>query len=476
MTQTMTAPPATENPLRASRLNDSRDFRPEWDVASLNDAVSKSLLGEIRLLAGRREPDPGQMIPVLLSAGGYGKTHLFGRLSHGLGDRAFFVFVGAISDPMRPLDHIRWNVVEALFQPRPGKPTILAEALAALFHSSVVEYIRQFPPAEAVRHQPLRRALDEGPDPVLEIASRVTSMQAFEQLAESTVAAMPGLSASVIRALVLGWSPHANVLRRWLRGESLTEEESAAVGLEENPPAPMDVLKGIAAILQYRKPMVICCDQLDSILKDPEGPRQLSIQLMELLAAVPGQFVVLSCLEDAWEVMVRNQAFDAFKQRTRVYRLDFPNEDQALALLRNRLRDWPGRKPELGNLWPFEGDSVAKFTRDKQPTPRVLLQRCAEAFEKWDDGLISAPISIGGVIVENSLADLFRKEWEKELDAIRQNPVRTPEHIPESRLFAAVKEIVAMAKSADGSLGGIHVNGYKEGIIPSTAASPKYSA
>ena len=55
----MVEPEAVDNPLREARLNDSRDFRPEWDVAALNAWVSKALLQDIdRISRAAREPGP----------------------------------------------------------------------------------------------------------------------------------------------------------------------------------------------------------------------------------------------------------------------------------------------------------------------------------------------------------------------------------------------------------------------------------
>src|SRR5437868_4411443 len=87
---------------------------------------------EIRRLKGRSQPDPGQMIAVMLSPPGYGKTHLFGRIAHQLGNEVFFVFVPGLEERKDPLDHILWYVVEALFRAPEGEHSPLEHALARL--------------------------------------------------------------------------------------------------------------------------------------------------------------------------------------------------------------------------------------------------------------------------------------------------------------------------------------------------------
>jgi hypothetical protein len=87
--------PTFDNPFRESRLGSSADYRPEWDVPALNKGITDALAERIRRAKGRSQPDAGQMISVLLSAPGYGKTHLFGRIGHLLAEEIFFVFVPA---------------------------------------------------------------------------------------------------------------------------------------------------------------------------------------------------------------------------------------------------------------------------------------------------------------------------------------------------------------------------------------------
>ncbi len=296
------------NPLRESRLGSSEDYRPEWDVLALNKDITLGLAEQIRNAKGRRQPDAGQMISVLLSAPGYGKTHLFGRIGHLLAEEMFFVFVPAFEDAAQPLHHIRRFAVDSLFRSRQGQPSLIARALARLCRSSFLGYIGQFPPSLAARYQSFQQALKDEEVNILEVTAAVKELRPFLTLATSIADRMPAdLSYSVKKALALGWSSAGHLVQRWLKGEPLNDEESELLGLGEEPAQPLEVLQGIAAILDYRLPMVICCDQMDFVLRKGQNELQtkdvvqkLTAELIEILHRVPNHVLVLSCLEGEW--------------------------------------------------------------------------------------------------------------------------------------------------------------------------------
>ena len=237
-------PAELDNPFRVNRLNMDRDYRPEWDVSNLNADVSTHLVREIRELRGRRQPDPGQKISVLLAPPGYGKTHLLGRVAHQIGGEVLFVFVPALMGQIDPLDHIQWFAVESLFRAPTGELSPLARALTRLCQASFLDYFDRLPPSLATRHQSLRQQLQERPEAAREIVSQVRSPEPFLKLADSLAGAMSEQAADVVRASCLGWAPEPWCLhaRRWLRGEDLPEAELAALGLGDEPPAPLKVL------------------------------------------------------------------------------------------------------------------------------------------------------------------------------------------------------------------------------------------
>jgi len=111
---------------------------------------------------------------------------------------------------------------------------------------------------------------------------------------------LPVVPAEVVRALVLGWSPVAPEARRWLRGEGLPDGRLDDLQLGEEPPAATRVLQALAVMLQrLHMPVVLCVDQMEAFLKDEQGPKEITTELMGWLQDVPNLLIVLSCLAGA---------------------------------------------------------------------------------------------------------------------------------------------------------------------------------
>jgi hypothetical protein len=473
-----------ENPLRESRLNSSLDFRPEWDVPTLNDHVSGPLLAEIKALAKQRRqlPDPAQLIRVLLSGTGYGKTHLFGRLRHLMGDQAFVVYVPAVEDTMRPLEHIRWHVLESFFRPRPNRLTVADFALLRLCYPSFRRFLEGFPPSLAERHHVLisevqARGATAG-RAVMEMIRSVGErghLAPFIRLAESLADAVPTVPASVVKAIGLAWSPARDSARRWLRGEDLPESELTRLGLPPEPPLASHVLQSIAAVHHYSIPTVICCDQMESLLKDKEGPRIFTAQLMEILHSVPNQVLVLGCLESEWPAFeaasfspVRGQRFH------RPLRLKELRRDQAVELLSRRLGRWPAA-PGKNPVRPFDTGSVADYADKELTYPRGFIQRCSAAFDQWVGAGRQGAIILQGAAPAPPSEALFRGEWARELDAIARDPRRSVGNTQEERLFRAVVEALNLAREAGWKCGGGCVRKLTENVVRQGGNTRRYS-
>ena len=462
---------AFDNLFRTSRLNVSRDFRPDWDVPTLNERASAELVQEIRRLRGRTQPDPGQMISILLSAPGYGKTHLFGRIAHMLGDDVFFVFVEAVPPGKPMLDHIHWYLVESLFDVGPGGRSPIARALARLCQSSLADYFAQLPASLAARHQTLQQRLQGDPAAAFEVIEPVKGLHPFRKLADSLVPLFPQIPAGIVRALAFGWAPepwptHA---RRWLRGETLPDDEQECLGLGDDPPAAMDVIRAVPAILGPETPMVICCDQLESVLRDKSAGANARMHFSDaavnLLQGVPVA-VVVSCLEGEWPGFY-NEAYGAFKMRVRrpEYALEMLTPDQGVELVRRRLAHWEERPAGRDGIWPFDGASIQIHVA-KEPNPRVLIQECARRLDDWDEEGREGLIEIGRDGDKPDPGVLFLREWNKELEAIRTDSKRSALERQEERLFWAVKEALTIARDAGGEMGGIRVKNIQEEAAP----------
>ena len=471
-----------ENPFRESRLNNSRNFRPEWDVSELNHAITKWLVEEVRRLRGRAEPDPGQMITAMTGPPGYGKTHLFGRIEHLIGHEVFFVFVLAFEEQTPPLDHIRRYVIEALFRVPEGGHSPLELALARICGPAFTKYFANLPPTLASRHETLRLRLEGVPEAALEIVRQVKTIEPFLKLADSLVQVLPQ-DAEVVRALALGWAPApwSTSARRWLQGQDLPDAERRAVGLGEEGPSPLDVLRAIPCLFGYDRPMMICCDQVEALLQgaNADAINRFSSSMMDLLQAVPVQ-LVLSCFHDQWTKFYKG-AFNAFKMRVRqpFFQLDDLRPEQAVRQIKARMASWMGREAGQPPSWPFNEASIMQVVREQVPTPRALIQKCDQDFSQWMEGAqddeIQLVIDDGRVI---DLPTLFHQEWNREIEAIKQNPERTALEVHEDRLYRGVLEALKLAQSAQRMrpFGGVRILDIRDKAIKAAAPAQRPGA
>lgn len=468
------------NPFRESRLNDSGNYRPEWDVPELNAAVSNWLVEEVRRLAGRDRPDPGQMIAVITGPPGYGKTHLFGRIEHQVGRDVFFVFVPAFEPETPPLDHIRRHVVAALFRKVGDAPSPVELALARLCGPALADYFADLPPTLAARHDSLRQRLAGSPDAVLEVVRPVKALPPFARLADSLVSVLPG-DAGVIRALALGWAPPpwSDTSRRWLQGQDLPEGDLKAVGLTPDPPTALAVLKAIPALFGHQQPMMICCDQVEGLLRSEKKAdllANLSGSLMDLLQGLPVQ-VVLSCFKDSWQDHIVRNTLNAFQMRVRqpIFDLEAMKPNQGIRLIAGRMTSWPEHPADKPPTWPFAEAAVRHVVARRAPTPRALIQDCARQFDEWCEGdqavEIAPPPTPDPKPGTKDLTRPFLAEWASEIEEIKSSPERAVGRLAEDRFYRGVLEALKLAHSAQRlrDFGGARVVDIQNKVIKATA-------
>jgi len=463
------------NPFDEDRLNESGDFRPEWDVPALNASTSDWLLALVNDVRESPNVTAARKIAVLLAQAGYGKTHLFGRVADALGGDVLFAFVGPIFEAQltRPLQHIVWNVVEALFDPPAGggAPWI-EQLLARLCRPSFEAYFSRLPDLQRTRHQTLWQRLQTDPLAALEVIKPVSEPAAYRRLAESLAKSFPDLRSEIVRALALGWSPDAADVRRWLRGDDLPEQECARLGLSQDPPEPERVIEAVATLLQrVGVPLVICCDQLEAVLKDPEvGPINLSNGLVGLLHTVPNTLIVLGCLEDAWSVVISNKVHESFFDRVhKPQKLATLAPGQAVDLVRRRLMAWDGNQAR-GGTWPIDSESIVAYANARPRAPRALLQECRNAIDEWL-ATGKEPIPLGN-IPPPPFPDVFIQHWNNELASILKTS-KSPSDIQEAQLFQGVKYAIEIAQKANHLPAGMRILELTDGAMAQTPADSR---
>ena len=85
-----------DDPFSTDRLNSVSDFRPEWDVPALGQSFTDSFSTAVNAVRSNSGLDAQRKIHAFLGPAGYGKTHLFGRISHQQKEQVHFVFLQAV--------------------------------------------------------------------------------------------------------------------------------------------------------------------------------------------------------------------------------------------------------------------------------------------------------------------------------------------------------------------------------------------
>ncbi len=251
-------------------------------------------------------------------------------------------------------------------------------ALAKACRKSFQSYFDQLPEAIRLKQQSIRQKIQDDPKGVLEIISPVRSLEPYQRLADSMVNALPGLPSEIVRAVALAWSPAALEVRRWLRGDDLPETERDRLQLGDRHPNPEDVIKVIATLLQLVSiPLIICCDQIEAVLKDEKGPINFSNDLMGILQAVPNLLIIISCLEDKWPVLqgAAQQSFRGrFYPELKLSNLSAP---QAVELVQRRMRVWQHPRSDKYPTFPFRLEAINNFA-DQAPRAPGSWSRSAK--------------------------------------------------------------------------------------------------
>lgn len=234
-----------------------------------------------------------------------------------------------------------------------------------------------------------------------------------------------------MRSLVLGWSPVRLQARRWLRGEELSDEdlERLEIARDSDPPTAGEVLRAVSALLPDEMPIVLCCDQLESVLRVPNGMRNLASDLVGLLQddELSNLLIVISCLEDRWQEDSEQEGTGGthtmFYDRVEPLQLHAPEPSQVVQLIRQRLQSWSNYRPD--STWPFDELSLHAWADQERPSPRGALKFCSQEFQRWlENGQPDEPIILGDSLRE-PLEVHFLREWEQELKAIRQDDDRS---------------------------------------------------
>jgi hypothetical protein len=453
------------NPFSDDRLTAADAFNPALDVASVHREASTWLEQAIESAATLDKPDGKAKIAMLISAPGFGKTHVMGRVGHRCGEKALFVHVPQMEEHGSPVKHIHWHVLRTLLDAPSGQRPVLHDVLARLCHDSFRRYFDFLPHMLKEQHRSLRERLDERSATVLEIVKEAKDIAPFVGLGNSIASRLTAVPGEIVRALVLGWSPRAAEAWRWLRGDQLDDAQLAELKLPEGPPTTASLLRTLTTLLQrLRMALVICCDQSEGYLRKPDTMRELTTALVCWVDTIPHLVLTLTMLKESWRKLAGAAEFSSFVDRSKPLELDQLNGLQAAELLRRRLAGWPGARPDRGPLWPFREDDVLKLAKQTPLDPRGLLTKCAGGLDAWLAKRSHQEVAIDGVGEKPPIEELFRTEWTKSLEAVQKEQL-LPENLQEERLFRSIREPLELLRLGRVAVGGLELIQLQEGAL-----------
>ncbi|TNC11023.1 DUF853 family protein [Methylobacterium terricola] len=181
----------------------------------------------------------------------------------------------------------------------------------------------------------------------------------------------------------------------WLQGYEADPVARAGLGFTTPPPAPIDLVRGMAWIMGLSGPTLVAVDQIDGVVDATRltldddfdaGPglaEMLAAGLMELHEGGGRGMTLVTCLPESWRRLEERglkSAFDRFEPPMLLTGLTKPAA--ALALIRGRLAPAyaeAGFTPPFPT-WPFSETAITVASRAAM-RPRTLLMRC-DAFRR----------------------------------------------------------------------------------------------
>lgn len=457
--------PLLPNPFNDDRLTDTDLFNPALDVPTLHRQASIALEESIARVTKLKKPDGEAKVVVLRSIPGVGKTHVIARVSQHLGHKALFVFVPQMEEHASPIKHIHWHVLKRLFDSPPDQRPLLHHVLARLCQHSFRRFFDGLPHTVKERHQSLRERLDESAETVLEIVKETKEPGPYLALADSISTRVPTLSPSIVRALILGWSPCKHEAWRWLRGEQVEDSRLADLHLPLETPNTAQLLSTLATLLhRLQMPVVIFFDQSEQLLQKPGALKELTTSMMGWLDTIPNLVLGLTFLSDAWK-QLDDSGFKSFVDRACPIDIGSMTGPEAVELVAKRLTNWPGARPGKHPTWPFREDDLLKLAKQTPLFPRGLLKQCKLVLDPW-----IAKRSEHDLLIDNGkpapppLEELFRQEWNQCLDRIRKEQ-SAPHNVQEERLFRAAREALNLMQLGQIPVSGMELIQLQEGAM-----------
>jgi hypothetical protein len=413
-----------ENPFKDDVVKQPRDV--SFSVEGLNDEQLEELVTAFSTLDDElapHEPVAAAKVQIVVSPeGGYGKSHLLGRLFGSLGPRATKVYIQPFQDPDRPWYSILRRTLQELERPDgeeeddggPAQLEMLAVAVLAHVAADFIAggalpgdpkardaaaVLRKLGREPAIRNAPGQRWLEWAAER-LAISRDAAGMASQLRLRNIDMDGREAAWLKILAALALEepFSEKRNAAAKWLRAEPLEPEELGLLGLDaasndaRGDAVPKEVndlcfrrLEGLCLLASYHRPFLFCFDQSEFYARDEALIKTLGSCIYQLYEQLRNHLSIITTNEEIWLQQIQPNIERSQRQRlSKEIRLDGIDKEGAHELVAERLSEYCLARYEIDRF--FDGWLDEVFSILPQLPARTLLEQAAARFKLLADG------------------------------------------------------------------------------------------
>ncbi|MEH2357094.1 P-loop NTPase fold protein [Nostoc sp.] len=346
------------------------------DVPSLNAHASDAVFDAIERVRTKQQPVIGITIK---AERGLGKSHLISRIRRRLqtDGSALFVYTSEINDLNRIKAEFLRNLANSLKHIGSQGMSQWRELATAIFNEA---YNKTFTPDEMVRHF----------SEVLKVNSKVVEHWTDRVLGIKHDIENPDIIAAILWTLSSNPSEERYAIN-WLAGQELPQSKADALGLanssaQDREAQAFSTVRQILDLISDYKPIVICFDELESILMCNDAgftaSQVTAILAKDLYDKIKRGVFITAMFPQTWTDQIRalkeaESVTDRIAQKT--IELTYLKSEDVIALVSQWLRDFYDEQgvTSPNSVYPFDEGKLKELGKER-PMVRKVLQWCKE--------------------------------------------------------------------------------------------------
>ncbi|MEH2288543.1 P-loop NTPase fold protein [Nostoc sp.] len=358
------------------------------DVPSLNAHASDAVFDAIERVRAKQQ----SVIGITIKAErGLGKSHLISRIRRQLqtDGSALFVYTSEINDLNRIKAEFLRNLANSLKHIGSQGMSQWRELATAIFNEA---YNKAFTPDEMVHHF----------SEVLKVNSKVVEHWTDRVLGIKHDIENPDIIAAILWTLSSNPSEERYAIN-WLAGQELPQSRADALGLANTSPQDREAqafstVRQILDLISDYKPIVICFDELESILMCNDAGYTASqvtaILAKDLYDKIKRGVFITAMFPQTWTKQIRGleeaeSVTDRIAQKS--IELTYLKSEDVITLVSQWLRDFYDQQgvTSPNSVYPFDEGKLKELGKER-PMVRKVLQWCKE---NWSEPTEFTPLS-----------------------------------------------------------------------------------